>query len=74
MAYNPALNKPLLSFIKRLLRRKVGSRLGAEGAHAVREHELMAAVDWARMEHDGVPEVAGASAAHRTRAAACPRC
>lgn len=45
-----ALSAAALSFLKRLLRRKQQIRLGAGGAHEVREHAFLAPLRWEALE------------------------
>ena len=44
------LSQPILSFMKRLLRRKAATRLGAKGVAEVCAHELLASVDWEALD------------------------
>jgi len=58
VSYADHLSKPALSFLKRLLRRKCASRLGASGAAEVRGHGWLSHIGWAALERG---EIAAAS-------------
>jgi len=50
VAYFPTLSPSAASFMKRLLRRKWSSRLGADGADSVRSHAWFETFDWHALE------------------------
>ena len=50
-----SLSQPVLSLMKRLLRRKPSTRLGSKGAAEVRAHDFFSGVDWEAVEQRDQP-------------------